>query len=64
MYSGVSVSGIIKDFYVFVLYEMLYTHADVDSNWKILQVLIMKTPYIYNIPPFLLSETFYPLDES
>jgi len=36
MYSGVPVSGIIKDFYVFGRYEMLYTHADVDSNWKIL----------------------------
>jgi len=50
-------TGVIKDFYVLGLYEMLYTHADVDSNWKILQALVMKSPYIYNIAFFFLFGT-------
>jgi hypothetical protein len=44
---------------------MLYTHTDVDSNWKILQDLVMKTPYMYNISSlFLYLRHFYIFDET
>jgi hypothetical protein len=60
-----SSAGSIKELYVLGLYEMLYTHAEVYSNWKILQAINMKTPYIYKISPFsTYLRQFYLFDKS